>query len=67
MRQPFWEVPRSCLAQSPLLIFFDSVDELTGSQVCANISGEFLSLATAYTPSSDILQLNPRAYRLSGI
>jgi hypothetical protein len=34
-------------AQRPLLIFFDSIDELTGSQVCDNISGEFLRLAIA--------------------
>jgi hypothetical protein len=25
-------------AQRPLLIFFDSIDELTGSQVCDNLS-----------------------------
>ncbi len=27
-------------AQRPLLIFFDSIDELTGSQVCDNLSKE---------------------------
>jgi|LakMenEpi03Aug12_release.lakeMendotaPanAssembly.Ray.scaffolds.fasta_scaffold4473585_1 hypothetical protein len=37
-------------AQRPLLIFFDSIDELTGSQVCDNLTAEFLRLATAQHP-----------------
>jgi hypothetical protein len=36
--QPFWEFLGLATAQRPLLIFFDSIDELTGSQVCDNLS-----------------------------
>ncbi len=37
-------------AQRPLLIFFDSIDELTGSQVCDKLSEGALWLCRCLTP-----------------
>ncbi len=45
-------------AQRPLLIFFNSIDELTGSQVCDNLSDGTPWSCQCFAPSSYILRLD---------